>query len=141
METKACRQCGTCGDDSMESYAKDMCGYCSDAGNVALVWADADKAVEQQEEETVTPEYCGHKISCPFFGPDAFERRSSAGVLRKITKVEASMRIGPRISKGHDAHMRTINGTTYLFTRAAGRIFVHRLQTVDALRWHPYRTF
>lgn len=65
-ETKACRQCGAQGDDSMESYAKDMCGYCSDAGNVALVWADADKAIEEES----APEYRGHKISCPFFGPD-----------------------------------------------------------------------
>lgn len=44
-QTIVCRQCGTWGDDSMPAKAADLCGYCSDDDNTALVWADADTLI------------------------------------------------------------------------------------------------
>lgn len=54
-QTIVCRQCGTWGDDSMPSYAKDMCGYCSAQGSVALVWVDADLAIPFTEDDLTYP--------------------------------------------------------------------------------------
>lgn len=49
--------------------------------------------------------------------------------------------ISKRTSQGPDVHTRSINGTLYLFTRAAGRIFVHRYQGLNRGRWIPVHTF
>lgn len=49
-QTSICRQCDTWGDDSLPSYAEDMCGYCSAEGNTALVWKDAGKAIPFEED-------------------------------------------------------------------------------------------
>lgn len=54
-QTTPCRQCGTWGDDTMQPYRTDMCGYCSDDGNVALVWADAFHGLSSQAQTDIPP--------------------------------------------------------------------------------------